>query len=140
MAEDRKRGFDPLQGLRELLDKGERSLNEALAQRSTSDRSQAVRSGLSRILLDAQKANWELWGRWFRAINVPTRSDVIRLGKTLSQLEQRMAQLEGSLRRLERRNGAADERPAPAAARAASDHPRPPRTRLPPSRAGETAR
>jgi len=137
MADERRRGFDPLQGLRELLDKGERSLNEALAQRSTSDRSQAVRSGLSRILLDAQKANWDLWGRWFRTINVPTRSDVIRLGKTLTQLEQRMAQLETSLRKLERRNGAADERPAP---RAANDRPRPPRTRLPPSRTGETAR
>ena len=137
MAEERRRGFDPLQGLRELLDKGERSLNEALAQRSTSDRSQAVRSGLSRILLDAQKRNWELWGRWFRTINVPTRSDVIRLGKTLAQLEQRMAQLESSLRRLERRNGAAEERPAP---RAANERPRPSRTRLPPSRAGETAR
>ena len=139
MAEQPKsRGFDPLQGLRELLDKGERSINEALAQRSTSDRSQAVRSGLSRILLDAQKRNWELWGRWFRAINVPTRSDVIRLGKTLTQLEQRMSQLEGTLRRLERRAGADDARPV--AAPAASDRPRPARTRLPPSRAGEAAR
>jgi hypothetical protein len=139
MAEQRKsRGFDPLQGLRELLDKGERSLNEALAQRSTSDRTQAVRSGLSRILLDAQRRNWELWGRWFRTINVPTRSDVIRLGKTLTQLEQRMSQIESGLRRLERRNGAEEARPAPA--RAASDRPRPARTRLPPSRAGETAR
>src|SRR5262245_15470907 len=131
MAEERRRGFDPLQGLRELLDKGERSLNEALAQRSTSDRSQAVRSGLSRILLDAQKRNWELWGRWFRTINVPTRSDVIRLGKTLGQLEQRMAQLEGALRKLERHGSAADERPAP---RAANDRVRPPRTRQPPAR------
>lgn len=139
MAEQRKpRSFDPLQGLRELLDKGERSLNEVLAQGSTSDRSNAVRSGLSRILLDAQKRNWELWGRWFRMINVPTRSDVIRLGKTLGQLEQRMSQLEGALRRLERRAGSDDARPAPE--RAASDRPRPARTRLPPSRAGETAR
>jgi hypothetical protein len=139
MAEQPKsRGFDPLQGLRELLDKGERSLNEVLAQRSTSDRSNAVRSGLSRILLDAQKRNWELWGRWFRAINVPTRSDVIRLGKTLTQLEQRMSQLEGTLRRLERRPGADDARPVPAPA--LSDRPRPARTRLPPSRAGEAAR
>jgi hypothetical protein len=139
MAEQPKsRGFDPLQGLRELLDKGERSLNEALAQRSMGDRSQAVRSGLSRILLDAQKRNWELWGRWFRTINVPTRSDVIRLGKTLNQLEQRMAQIEGSLRRLERRDGTEEARPAPA--HAASDRPRPARTRLPPSRTGEAAR
>src|SRR5262245_44796859 len=131
MAEDRKRGFDPLQGLRELLDKGERSLNEVLAQGSTSERSQAVRSGLSRILLDAQRRNWELWGRWFRTINVPTRSDVIRLGKTLAQLEQRMAQMEAALHRLERRSGAANEPPRPAAA---GDRPRPSRTRLPPSR------
>jgi hypothetical protein len=124
--------------LRELLDKGERSLNEALAQRSTSDRSNAVRSGLSRIMLDVQKRNWELWGRWFRTINVPTRSDVIRLGKTLTQLEQRMSQLEGALRRLERGHGSEETRPAPA--HSASDRPRPARTRLPPSRAGEAAR
>jgi len=139
MAEDRKsRGFDPLQGLRELLDRGERSLNEVLSEASASDRSNAVRSGLSRILFDAQKRNWEMWARWFRAINLPTRTDVIRLGKTLTQLEQRMSQLEGALHRLERRDG--DARPAAAPAPEASDRPRPARTRRPPSRAAETSR
>ena len=140
MPEDRKRGFDPLQGLRELLDKGERSLNEVLSEASASDRSNAVRSGLSRILFDAQKRNWEMWARWFRTINLPTRTDVIRLGKTLTQLEQRMSQLEGALHRLERRGGNGDARPAPAPPPEASERPRPARTRRPPSRAGETAR
>ncbi len=142
MPEDRKRGFDPLQGLRELLDKGERSLNEVLSEASASDRSNAVRSGLSRILFDAQKRNWEMWARWFRTINLPTRTDVIRLGKTLTQLEQRMSQLEGALHRLERRGGAGngDARPAPEPEREVSDRPRPARTRRPPPRAGETAR
>ena len=141
MPEDRKRGFDPLQGLRELLDKGERSLNEVLSEASASDRSNAVRSGLSRILFDAQKRNWEMWARWFRTINLPSRTDVIRLGKTLTQLEQRMSQLESALHRLERRERQR-RRPAPPAAPTpeASERPRPARTRLPPSRTAETAR
>jgi hypothetical protein len=135
MAETRKpRGWDPLQGLRELLDQGERTLNETLAERSASERRNAIRGWMSNLLLDAQKRNWELWGRWFHTINVPTRTDVIRLGKVLTQLEQRMTQLESGLKGLERRAGAEGARAAAKpAATLAADRPRPARTRRPPA-------
>jgi hypothetical protein len=133
MSDTRKsRGWDPLQGLRELLDQGERTLNETLAERSASERRNAIRGWMSNLLLDAQKRNWELWGRWFHTINVPTRTDVIRMGKVLTQLEQRMTQLESGLKGLERRLGAEGARAA-AKPPAAADRPRPARTRRPPS-------
>ncbi len=150
MAETREsrksRGWDPLQGLRELLDQGERALNEVLAERSASERRNALRGRLSNLLLDAQKRNWEMWARWFQTINLPTRTDVIRLGKVLTQLEQRMSQLETGLKAVERRAGVA-ERASPSASAPsrsghapASDRPRPARTRRPPSRAAEEKR
>ena len=134
MAETRKsRGWDPLQGLRDLLDQGERSLNELLAERSASERRNAIRGRISNLLLDAQKRNWELWARWFQTINLPTRTDVIRLGKVLTQLEQRMSQLENGLKHVERRLGTDGARPAGKNGPAPADRPRPARTRRPPS-------
>jgi hypothetical protein len=134
MADTRKRGWDPLQGLRELLDQGERTLNETLAERSASERRNAIRGRISNLLLDAQKRNWELWGRWFQAINVPTRTDVLRMGKVLTQLEQRLTQLETSLKSVERRLGAEGARAAvKPQAPPATDRPRPARTRRPPT-------
>jgi hypothetical protein len=130
------RSWDPLQSLRQLLDQGERSLNEILAERSARDRNNAARSLLSRVLLDAQRLNWRVWGSVFETINLPTRTDVIRLGKTLAQLEQRLTQLENGLRASERAASAHE----PAAAKrptltppAATDRARPRRTRKPPS-------
>lgn len=137
MADTRRpRGWDPLQGLRDLLDQGERTLNETLAERSASERRNAVRGWISNLLLDAQRLNWDLWGRWFQTINVPTRTDVIRLGKVLAQLEQRLTQLESGLRNIERKLGADAAPPAakPAqSAHASADRPRPARTRRPPA-------
>jgi hypothetical protein len=147
MAETREtrksRGWDPLQSLRELLDQGERSLNEVLAERSASERRNALRGRVSNLLLDAQKRNWEMWARWFQTINLPTRTDVIRLGKVLTQLEQRMSQLESGLKAVERRVGVAERAsalPRGNGAAPVSDRPRPARTRRPPSRAGEEQR
>lgn len=136
------RGWDPLQSLRQLLDQGERSLNEILAERSARDRNNAARSLLSRVLLDAQRLNWRVWGSVFETINLPTRTDVIRLGKTLAQLEQRLTQLENGLRASERAASAHESAPKRAIPTApATDRARPRRTRKPPSaRQGEESR
>jgi hypothetical protein len=148
MAETRSsRGWDPLQSLRELLDRAERSLNEVLAERSGGDRRNELRSLLSRVVLDAQRLHWRIWGRAFETINLPTRTDVIRMGKTLAQIEQRLTQLENALRGAARQpdrpagraiEGERERRPT---AQTATDRPRPSRTRRPPSeRAAEEAR
>ena len=124
--------WDPLQALRQLLDQGERTLNQILAERSTLDRRNELRARLSRAMLDARRTNWRNWGRLFEAINLPTRTDVIRLGKTLGQLEQRLSQLENALR-AEGRSPPSREPKRPGMAPAATDRPRPRRTRKPPS-------
>lgn len=134
------RSWDPLQSLRQLLDQGERNLNEILAERSAREGRNELRGTLSRLALDAQRLNWRVWGRLFETINLPTRTDVIRLGKSLAQLEHRLTQIENSLRHAEHAAPATEPRRASVSA-PPSDRPRPRRTRKPPSaRAGEEAR
>lgn len=134
-----QQGWDPLQALRQLLDRGERSLNEILAERSAGDRRNELRSLLSRVVLDARRVNWRVWGRVFETVNLPTRTDVIRMAKTLAQIEQRLTHLENAQREgIAHANGV--ERPRPTQAQTSSDRPRPPRTRRPPSPRAEDAR
>ena len=134
------RSWDPLQSLRQLLDQGERSLNEILAERSAREGRNELRGTLSRLVLDAQRLNWRVWGRLFETINLPTRTDVIRLGKSLAQLEHRLTQIENALRHVERAAPAAEAHRA-AVGTPPADRPRPRRTRRPPSaRAGEESR
>jgi hypothetical protein len=134
------RSWDPLQALRQLLDQGERSLNEILAERSAGEGRNELRARLSRLALDAQRLNWRFWGRVFETINLPTRTDVIRLGKTLAQLEQRLTQLENTLRAADR-NPSSLEHVRGSVSAPVTDRPRPRRTRKPPSaRAADESR
>jgi hypothetical protein len=120
---------DPFQTLREWLDRAERSLNQRLADRSAGVDASRVRGRLSQAALDLQKVVWELWARYFQSINLPTRTDILRLGKRLAEIEDAIARLEAQLRNAESPRPSASESPraAPSAAH------RPPRTRRPPA-------
>jgi hypothetical protein len=127
MSDDRSP--DPLQALREWLDRSERRLNEILSEQSARDDVNAVRGRLSRLLLDLQKRNWEAWARYFQQINLPTRTDILGIGKRLKEIEEGIARIDRRLRALEQREASASPRP-PAAGPGGA---RPRRTRQPPS-------
>ena len=127
MADRGDRPRDPLQALREMLDDGERRLNELISNTSAEDSPSALRSRLVDVSMDTQRRLRDAWGRTFSTINLPTRTDVIRLGKRIAEVEDGVARIEAQLRRIERAV-APDARPA-----APSGGARPKRTRRPPS-------
>lgn len=75
------------------------------------------------VYLGMQKSLNDSMGRYFSAINIPTRQDVLGLGDRLSAIEERLTAIESILSKL------TPETP-PAAARAAPVA-RPPRTKKP---------
>ena len=127
---DRDRDKDPFQRFREFLDRAERELNDFFAERSTRDDANRRRARFSEVSLDAQKRIAELLARTFHGMNLPTRDDVISLGKRLSEVESALVRIEASLR-----NQAQPRAEAPAR-EAAAPKARVPRTRVPP--AGES--
>jgi polyhydroxyalkanoic acid synthase PhaR subunit len=114
---------DPFAAWRDWVGQSERQwntfLNEAMA---TEQFGQSVASVMD-AYLGMQKTMNEAFGRYFTALNIPTRTDVLSLGDRLGQIEDRIASIEASLRALislgERRDSHLD----PIA--------RPPRTRKP---------
>ncbi len=135
MANRQREAFDPLKALRDLLDRGERRVNDILSEFSARDDMNALRARFSEATLDAQKRSWEIWARYFRSINLPTRTDIIQLGKRASEMEEGIARIEAQLRRLNRRLASSGEDIAGAPTQGRPRGPR--RTRRPPSEARE---
>jgi hypothetical protein len=76
-----------------------------------------------------QKSMNEVMGRYFVALNVPTRNDVLSLGNRLTEIETRLLSIEDAVRAIKtiETNGG-----TPVAEPAAVATPRPARTRKPP--------
>jgi len=128
MADRRERPSDPLQALREMLDNGERLLNELLSNRSAEGSSSELRARLLDASMDTRRRFRDGWGRTFQTINLPTRTDILRLGKRIAEVEDGIARIEAQLRRIEHVI-APDARPAAPTGGGAG----PKRTRRPPS-------
>jgi polyhydroxyalkanoic acid synthase PhaR subunit len=116
---------DPFQLWREWLDRSERQWNEWLSEAMGSE--QFGRSGqrLLDMAVAFQSSMNAATHRYFTALNVPTRADVLQLGERLVAIEERLATIEAAL--LERAH-------APGAAATAAAAPRPKRTRKPPAK------
>ena len=138
MTDRRREAFDPLKALRDLLDRGERRINEILSDFGARDDVNALRSRLSEAALDAQKRSWEVWARHFQSINLPTRTDVIRLGNRISEVEEGIARIEAQLQRLSwRQTSSGEDLGAGAPPKGRPRGPR--RTRRPPNEAVEAS-
>ncbi len=94
--------WDPFQAMRDLLESGERRLNELLSERRSQADAGAIRARLSAASLGTQKRVWELWARYFEGINLPTRTDILRLGKRIAEVEEGVARIETRLRSMDR--------------------------------------
>jgi hypothetical protein len=79
------------------------------------------------VYLNMQKSMNEAMGRYFSAMNLPTRTDVLGLGNRLSEIEDRLAAIERAVAKLAPGEGAAVAKEPGA---------KPPRTKKPPSKAG----
>lgn len=124
---DRERDKDPFQRFREFLDRAERELNDFFAERSTREDANRRRARFADVSLDAQKRIAELWARTFHGMNLPTRDDVISLGKRIAEVENALVRIEAAVRNLLQAKAEAPAREA------AAPKPRVPRTRVPPA-------
>ena len=129
MADQRNSPSDPLSSWREWMSQSESRLNSLFNEIMATDGYSRVMGGLTKVFVSMQKSMSESMERYFTALSLPTRSDVIDLGQRLSMIESRLLSIETSLVRL---TGPATPRDESTAAA-----PRPPRTRRPSTGQGE---
>ena len=104
---------DPLGMWREMLDKFERQFNEAGNKVMGQEQFSAVVNKASVLPLAMQKALGEAMAKYFAALNLPSRDDIVALGERIGAVERELHRLSAAL--------------APAPAPAVT----PPRTRKP---------
>jgi hypothetical protein len=119
--------LDPFSLVRGLVSQLEKGFNEFANPLMKSDGfAQGANKAMSGAMV-AKKLVQELTQRYFEALNLPSRSDIVALSDRLQELEDRMINLQATLDRLP---GAGGQRPA---------LPGPARTRQPPAALIETA-
>jgi hypothetical protein len=113
--------LDPFVLVRELVARLEKGINQVATPLMKSDGFAKNANKAVSAALVAKKLAQDLTQRYFEALNVPSRSDIIALGDRLQALEDRVVDMQGTLDRLA---GGAASRPALSA---------PSRTRKPPA-------
>lgn len=120
---------DPFALWREWVSNSERQWNAFLNEAMSTEQFSQSMGRFMDMYLNLQQSMTDVMGRYFTALNMPTRTDVLSLGARLSAIEERLASLESAIGRLAppppQREGAPATAPAP---------PRPARTKKPPSR------
>ncbi len=90
-----------------------------------------VIGGLTKVFVSMQKSMTEGMERYFTALSLPTRSDVVDLGQRLSLIESRLLSIESSLAKIAG-SDAGDGEPRTTVSR-------PPRTKRPSTGRGEAS-
>ncbi len=116
---------DPFAMWRDWLSNSERQWNSFLNDAMATDEFGRNMGRMMDVYLAMQKNLNEVMGRYFSALNVPTRTDVLTLGNRLGEIESRLDGIEGAVKSLAPREHASASASAPASA------PRPPRTKKP---------
>jgi len=119
MAEPKS--LDPFVLVREIVSRLEKGINQVANPLMKSDGFSKRANQLTSAAMVAKKLAQDLTQRYFEALNVPSRSDVVALGDRLQALEDRMMNMQATLDRM---SGGAASRPALSA---------PARTRKPPA-------
>ena len=128
MADQKNSIKDPLSAWREWMAQSESQLNTLLNEVMATDGYNRVVGRLTKVSVSMQKGMVEAMERYFTALSLPTRTDVMDLGQRLTMIETRLHSIESSLARM---TGASVNGAEPI-----SLMPRPPRTRKPASGKG----
>jgi hypothetical protein len=124
-----QRNSDPVASWREWMSQSETRLNALFNEVMATDGYGRVLGGLTKVFVSMQKSMSEGMERYFTALSLPTRSDVIDLGQRLSMIESRLLSIENHLAKI----AGPDAHEGDARVQA----PRPPRTKKPASAKGE---
>ena len=120
---------DPFAMWRDWLSNSERQWNGFLNEVMATDQFGESMGRMMDVYLNMQKNMNDVMGRYFSAINVPTRTDLLALGNRLSDIEERLGGIEGMVKALGTAVAPAAVAVSPKTEAAAI--PRPPRTRKP---------
>ncbi|MFN0147681.1 MAG: poly(R)-hydroxyalkanoic acid synthase subunit PhaE [Dehalococcoidia bacterium] len=118
---------DPFAMWRDWLSQSERQWNSFLNEAMSTDEFSQAMARMMDISLNMQKNMNDVMGRYFTALNVPTRTDVLSLGNRLTEIEERLGAIESSVGALVPASARHEAAGAPAAV------PKPPRTKQPKS-------
>src|SRR5271154_2956327 len=129
MADQRNPPSDPIASWREWMTQSESRLNALFNELMSTDGYGRLMGGLTKVFVSMQKNMTEGMERYFTALSLPTRSDVVDLGQRLSMIESRLLSIENSLAKM------AGPELSESLSKVAS--PRPPRTKKPQSASGE---
>ena len=113
---------DPFAMWRDWVSQSERQWNAFLNNAMSTDEFSQSMGRMMDVYLGMQKNMNETMGRYFSALNIPSRSDILGLGDRLGAIEDRLTSIESAL------TGLKAAKPAHNGETAA---PRPPRTRKP---------
>jgi hypothetical protein len=123
MAEAKNSASEAFSSWRDWVSQSETQLNKLLNEVMATEGYTRILGGFTKVMVSMQKSTGESLERYFTALSLPTRSDVIDLGQRLSSIESRLSVMEEALSRLA---------PEPAGAgTSAAALPRPPRTKKP---------
>ena len=117
---------DPFTMWRDWLNQSERQWNAYLNEAMSTDEFSQAMGRMMDVYLNMQKSMNEVMGRYFSAINIPTRTDVLSLGNRIGEVEERLASIERTLQTVAAASGAVERKST-----AASPVARPPRTKKP---------
>ena len=92
--------LDPFALVRDLVAQIEKKVNEAANPIMTTDGFAKNANRLMSAALVAKKLAQDLTQRYFEALNVPSRTDLLLLGDRLQAIEDRMIGMEATLNRL----------------------------------------
>lgn len=116
---------DPFEMWREWVANSERQWNAFLNNAMSTDEFSQSMGRFMDVYLNLQKNMNDVMGRYFSAINLPTRADMLALGERLGGIEDRLSRIETALAKL------SDSAGRTSAASQAVSAPRPPRTKRP---------
>ncbi len=122
MADQKNSSGEAFASWREWVSQSETQVNKLLNDVMGTEGYTRVLGGLTKVFVSMQKNTGEALERYFAALSLPTRSDLIEVGARLSTIESRLAAIEEILARLA--GGGVSGNAAAAA-------PRPPRTKKP---------
>jgi hypothetical protein len=100
MADQRNSPSDPIASWRDWMTQSESRLNALFNELMATDGYGRLMGGLTKVFVSMQKSMTEGMERYFTALSLPTRSDVVDLGERLSLIESRLFAMESILVKL----------------------------------------
>ncbi len=121
---------DPVEMWRTMVGEMEKGFNAFANQAMASPEFSKVVNQAGSVSVGAQKQMGDMMEKYLSGMNLPSRAQMTDFGERLAAIESQMAEVVSILRDMRQQTGGASS---------GSAAPKPPRTKRPPTKAGESA-